>query len=361
VNLLLFNLTVDEKHVTLAFGLRWIEELACRFDHVDVVTMHKGQYHLPANVKVWSVGRERGYSELRRFFRFYFIVWRILRQRQIDVVFTHMIHVFVILFWPLGKIFGIRNVLWYAHGATPIGLRLAHMAADRVVSSTPEGFRLRSKKVKFLGQGVDTALFGSGRRTNASVFRVLSVGRIAPVKGLEILLDVMNYWHTPDGRPWELQIVGAATSESERAYEAEMIHKAELLQKIGRVVLSGRLNPAEIAELLKQADVFINLSRTGSLDKAIVEALATGCPVISCNEAFRALAEEGGCNNFSISCNAGELASALTRVACMSSLERADLERRLRDLVVKNHSLDGLIERLHTVLISMISKKTIVA
>ena len=37
MNLLLFNLATDKTHVTLAFGLRWVEELARHFSHIDVV------------------------------------------------------------------------------------------------------------------------------------------------------------------------------------------------------------------------------------------------------------------------------------------------------------------------------------
>ncbi len=56
MNLLMFNLAADQEHVTLGFGLRWIEALSRRYDHVDVVTMFAGRYQLPSNVRVWSVG-----------------------------------------------------------------------------------------------------------------------------------------------------------------------------------------------------------------------------------------------------------------------------------------------------------------
>src|SRR3954451_6280107 len=119
MNLLMFNLAVDQEHVTLGFGLRWIEALSRRYEHVDVVTMFAGRYQLPPNVQVWSVGRERGYSKCRRVLRFYSIVRRVMRERRIDVVFTHMIPIFAVLFWPIARLTGRRSVLWYAHGATP--------------------------------------------------------------------------------------------------------------------------------------------------------------------------------------------------------------------------------------------------
>lgn len=362
MNLLLFNLATDAKHVTLASGLRWLEELARYFQHIDVVTMYEGEHRLPPNVRVWSVGREKGYSRYRRVLRFYRVVLKVVQTRQIDVAFTYMIHSFAVLFWPIGLMFRIKNVLWYAHRATPLGLRLAHLLVGRVVSSTPEGFRLRSNKVHFVGQGIDVSIFNRvGVDRDPTVFRIISVGRIAPIKGLDILLDSLLGWTTPDGRPWELHIIGAATSDTERAYEKEVIKKCDSLRRYGTVHNHGRLNQREIAALLKSANVFVNLSGTGSLDRAIVEAMATGCPVLSCNDAFRSIAEHASYPEGCIARSASVIPDALKRIAQLDQAARLALEERMYELVVSNHSLDGLIRQLIAILKASAKKGTCAA
>lgn len=348
MNLLMFNLAVDDKHVTLAFGLRWIEALAERFEHIDVVTMTAGHHQLPGNVTVWSVGRERGYPEWLRALRFYWLVWRILRQRHIDVVFTHMIPVFAVLFWPVGVLTGLKNVLWYAHGATPRMLKLAHRLVDWVVSSTAQGFRLSSDKVSFIGQGIDAARYQTVPRIIDTEFHLLTVGRLAPSKGLDLLVTALADWK-PD-TDWHLTIVGDATCESENLYARALRHKAQDALGADRVTFTGRLDPDAIVPILGKSDVFINLSSTGSLDKAMVEAMASGCPVVSSNDAFHAIAIAEGFPECAIENSPQSLHATLDRLFSMSVAERHELERRQAEVARRDHTLDGLIQRLSDVL-----------
>lgn len=349
MNLLLFNLATDENHVTLGFAVRWIREIAKYFDHVDVVTMYRGDYKLPANVTVWSCGKELGYSIPYRILIFYKTVLTILRTRRIHVTFTHMIQIFAVLFAPVARILRIPNVLFYAHGNVGLSLRIAHRVVDRVLSSTPEGFRIPSNKAMFVGQGIDTSFFSIKKRKDLSYFRILSVSRISKVKGLDILVDALKMWGGP-GRPWVLTIVGDATSEEEHCYKRELIKSIESLNDKGRVELLGRLDPSEIARLLNQTDVFVNLSGTGSLDKAILEAMSSGCLILSCNKAFSAIVRREGLELFLIEPTPESVCEGMDRIAAMDAEKRETLALMLRNIVVRDHNLNGLITRIVRVL-----------
>lgn len=350
MNLLMFNLAVDAEHVTLAFGLRWIEELAKRFDHIDVVTMYEGKHQLPPNVKVWSVGRKQGSPKWLRALRFYSAVIQVLRQRRIDVVFTHMIPVFAVLFWPIRVITGLRNVLWYAHGAIPKMLKLAHHLADWVVSSTPQGFRLSSNKVSFIGQGIDAVRFRAAVRLADKKFRIMTVGRLAPSKGLDLLVSTLATWRFQDD--WHLTIIGDGTSESEHRYADILRWKAKNILGPERVTFTGRLDSEAIVPFLAKADVFVSLSSTGSLDKAMVEAMASGCPVVSSNDAFREIAITEGFSECAIEHSQEELRTKLDWLASVDAADRNALGARQAKVALSDHSMDGLIRRLHGILVS---------
>lgn len=348
MNLLMFNLAVDENHVTLGFGIKWIEALARRFDHVDVVTMTAGTYKLPSNVTVWSLGREKGFSEWRRAMRFYAIVIGILRKRKISVAFTHMIPIFAVLFWPLARVARIRNVLWYAHGATPLSLRIAHRLVDQVVASTREGFRLPSSKVSFIGQGIDEQEFRFRERSLASALNFIAVGRLSRSKGLDILIDALASWSA--AVPWRLTVIGAATNAEEESY-AEIL-KETAKRKLGeRVRFTGRLNSSEIAAELGASDVFLSFSRTGSLDKAIVEAMATGCIVVSTNDSFRSIAVAEGFPFCAPEHAAVEsIHAALDRLQAMNDKDREALRMLQADVARRDHTLASLMARLTGIL-----------
>lgn len=359
MNLLLFNLATDEDHVTLGFAVSWIRGIARYFDHVDVVTMYKGRYNLPENVTVWSVGKESGYSRLRRILLFYKIVITILQKRDINVVFTHMIQIFAILFAPIGKLRGIPNVMFYAHGNVDLSLRVAHRIVDHVLSSTPEGFRIPSRKITFIGQGINTTLFSPKDQRDPACFRILSVSRISKIKGLDILIEALKTWKGL-GRPWILTLVGDATSPEEQLYKDDLLKRIQALNSEGRIELLGRLSPQSISNLLQQADVFVNLSNTGSLDKAILEAMSSGCPVLSCNNAFSGIARREGLEICLIEPTAESVCKGMDRIAALNNNSRSNLSSRLCDLVVRDHDINGLISRivkaLHEVSMQTIGK-----
>lgn len=344
----MFNLAVDNKHVTLAFGLKWIEKLAQHFDHIDVVTMTAGEYKMPSNITVWSLGRELGYPKWLRFLRFYWCLGKVFCRRRIAVVFTHMIPVFAVLSWPALKLLKLKNVLWYAHGSTPIMLKLAHTLVDEVVSSTPQGFRLDSKKVSFIGQGIDTKIFRIVKRISSQEFRLVTVGRLAPSKGVDILIKALAKWN--NSIDWHLTIVGDATSESESNYAKSLRLTVKDLLPPEKVTFTGRLEPRAIASILATSDLFVNMSSTGSLDKSILEAMASGCPVVSSNEAFQSLASAEGFPECAIQRSEENLLTALQKMVSMNESRRKDLGARQSEVVDRGHTLDGLIKQLVEIL-----------
>src|SRR5215470_18126068 len=97
MRLLLFNLATDAEDPILGFTTRWIAAMARRVEFIHVITMRAGTIEVPENVRVYSVGKEKGYSEARRAMEFYRYLFRVLRGDRIDVCFSHMIPIFTIL------------------------------------------------------------------------------------------------------------------------------------------------------------------------------------------------------------------------------------------------------------------------
>src|SRR5262249_593693 len=215
MRLLIFNLVTDADDPVLGFTTTWINALAARCEAVDFITMRVGRLAVAANVRVYSVGKEKGYSEARRFIEFYRILFGLLRQHHYDACFAHMMQLFAVMGAPVLKLYHVPITLWYAHKATGRVLQLAEKLVDHVVTSTPEGFRLPSNKVQIIGQGIDTEQFkpaqsdlipplyemGVGGLSAARQptwglggedFVLISVGRIAPVKRLEIIISAVK-------------------------------------------------------------------------------------------------------------------------------------------------------------------------
>ncbi len=112
LRLLMFNLMTDTSDPVLGFTTAWIHELATHCETIDVITMYQGTLAVPDNVRVFSAGRERGYSKPLRVLNFYNHLIRLLLTQKYDVCFAHMMPLFAGLAGPLLTARGIRTVLW---------------------------------------------------------------------------------------------------------------------------------------------------------------------------------------------------------------------------------------------------------
>lgn len=353
MRLLLFNLATDADDPVLGFTTTWINALAARCEAVDVVTMRVGKLAVAPNVQVFSVGKERGYGEARRAFEFYRILLRLLRQHHYDACFAHMMQLFAVMGAPLLKLYRVPMTLWYAHKATGRMLQAAEKLVDHVVTSTADGFRLPSRKLHIIGQGIDTVAFAPATAiaNTSQPFTLVSIGRIAPVKRLEIIIAAVKTLHDQGLTDVRLRLIGEATT-------ADRDYLQQLQQMVGDgqletvVTFTGGMPYAAVAYEYQQADVMVNMSATGSMDKAVLEAMACGLPVMTANEAFAEMLAPWGNLLYIPPASPEVLPVRLKRLVQMSPDERADLGTQLRALVVEQHSIARLTDQLMTIFTS---------
>jgi glycosyltransferase involved in cell wall biosynthesis len=348
VQLLLFNLVTDTDDPVLGFAISWIRALAERFSEIDVITMRAGRVEVPTNVTVHSVGKEQGFSELRRTFEFYRVLGRLLSVKSYGACFAHMMPLFAVMGTPLLRIRRVPIHLWYAHKATPPTLRLAERMVDRVFTSSPEGFRLRSSKVTVIGQGIDTRLFvpSSSPRPASTCFTITSVGRIEPIKRLEVLIEAVRLLRDEHGvENLQLRLIGSG-SNRDRKYALSLHKHVENACLESVVTFCGPLPWSRVAHEYQRSDVVVNVSDTGSLDKALLEAMSCAIPVVTSNAAFRSVLAGADRDLIVIRDSPREVALACKRISAMPTLERNHLGKRLRQVVVMQHSLDHLADRL---------------
>ena len=115
--------------------------------NVDVITMRSGTTELPGNVRVYSIGKERGWTEARRLVEFYRRLGLLLHEQTYDACFAHMQERFALLAAPLLKLKHIPVTLWYTHPHTPLALRAAIRTVDRVITADSSSCRVRTSKL----------------------------------------------------------------------------------------------------------------------------------------------------------------------------------------------------------------------
>jgi glycosyltransferase involved in cell wall biosynthesis len=346
LNLLVFNEAMDLNHTALGFKGAWVNALAEQCEHVSVITMTAGEIDVAPNVTVRSLGKERGWSEPRRLVEFYRLVNRAIAEHDVDACFIHMAPLFAALIAPVARRHRIPVLLWHAHGAVSARLRLGHALADRCVTATPASFSLPSDKLQVIGHGIDVDLFRPPQSTPARYeSTLLSIGRIAPTKKVDEMVSALARLRER-GRDVRLELTGSALTPDDERYEAEVRRQVEDLGLGDAVSFCGKAGFGEVAARYHHGSVFLNLSETRSMDKAILESMASGCIPVSRNESFLSLAAEHGLERLVPGPGADGVAEAVEIALALEPGERAALSERLRDIVVREHRLEVLIDRI---------------
>ncbi len=314
MKLLIVTQMVDSEDSMLGFFVRWIEEFAKHTEQVEVICLKEGKHSLPANVRVHSLGKEYGVSRVKYFLNFYTYIWRL--RHGYDAVFVHMNPEYVVLGGLLWRIWGKRVALWYMHKSVNLKLRIATFFANVVLTASKESFRLPSSKVRVMGHGINTEFFSS----DPSIVRgnwVLSVGRLMPSKRHDLIIRAVAL----AGR--ELRIAGDGPEHKNLESLAHTLRAG--------VSFLGGLNQAHLRDEYRKAACFVHTSETGSLDKVVLEALATDLPVITTNSAFKDFPVQ------KVPATPEAIAEALTH--SRESHNRVEIIRRY-------HSLQKLIPRI---------------
>jgi len=345
MRLLIITQKVDQNDDVLGFMHGWIAEFAKHCEQVTVIGLSVRDYDLPSNVKVFSLGKEIAASRRKYLWNFYRIIFR--ERNNYDAVFVHMNEQYVLLGFPLWKLMHKSVGLWYAHGNVSLSLRIAEQLADIIFTSTKTGFRLSSKKVHIVGQGIDMERFALTGHTRApdDPLRLIVVGRISPVKDYETTLRAVALLKE-QGKNVTLDIVGGAGLPEQQEYFKALKKLTSELHIDETVRFHGGLPNSAIGTLLARAHIFVSTSHTGSFDKAIGEAMATGLPILTCNEAFaEVLGEYASALMFS----GGDVSALVKKIEDLSEQkdeDRAALGHALRDIIVTKHSLSGFVQKI---------------
>jgi phosphatidylinositol alpha 1,6-mannosyltransferase len=172
-------------------------------------------------------------------------------------------------------------------GDNPIGRRMAALAEEiswlyqrrlyqssqLILVPTSSARKIIEDKVSVptavFSRGVDGRVFSPAKRKRVGCeeeLRSLYVGRLS----IEKNLDLLTALDSPDGRG--LWLVGDGP------------YKAALRKRLPKAVFPGFLKGEELARAYASADIFAFPSKTETFGNAVLEAMASGLPVLVTNE-----------------------------------------------------------------------------
>lgn len=216
-------------------------------------------------------------------------------------------------------------------------------------------------KARVIPNGIDTRRFTfAKRRAHGGPLRIVSVGHLRWVKGYEYAIRAVALL-AERGVAAELVIAGADPDarNGERSERSRILFLAEQAGIADAVSLLGQADRQTVQQHLRDADVFLQSSVSEGLPVAVLEAMASGTPVVSTEVgAIRELIEDGVEGRVVPSRDPQALADALldiradpARAAAMTEAARRrvetdfELEDRLQRFADLYRELSGEGER----------------
>lgn len=321
----------------LGFFVYWVKALAKRAERVEVICLGKGRTELPPNVRVYSLGKERGWSRFFRAIAFYLHLLRLLP--AVDGVFVHMAPEYVKALYPLNFFFRKPVVMWYAHIKVSPTAKWALEHVDYVLTPSKESFEMDSSKVIATGHGINTEVFRPLERPIEA--DILHLGRISRVKKVETLIEaavilVKSY------PAIKINIYGAPARSEDTEYLAmlkEMIRERGLKHNI---FWKGPVANKETPEIYARHKIFVRLQGGGGFGKVELEAMACGIPAIVPTAVYQKDLGEFAEELYFPEGDSHTLAEKILSVLSWDKEKRKEYSKMSRSIVVGKHNVENV-------------------
>jgi len=160
------------------------------------------------------------------------------------------------------------SIVWMARRA-PVFAYGSHLA-ERLRAA-----RAMSVSVTFTSL-VDALPATADGRNGRPPFKMLYAGRLAPEKGIDVLLAALKQV-VADGQAAELDVVGDGPQAAELRLQAGRVAGAQIR-------FHGWLSEgSDLDQLFDDADLFVHPSRQEGIPKVLLKAMAHGLPVVTTN------------------------------------------------------------------------------
>lgn len=225
-----------------------------------------------------------------------------------------------------------KRLMWtVCQKHTLLDAALLHATSERELEDV-RAAGLRAP-VAVIPNGVDLPAGGPEERAPGGRRRLLYLGRIHPIKGLENLVRAWTEVER-DHPDWELHVAGPDA-------EGHRSRLEELARSLGtrRLIFAAPAYGEEKSRVYRQADLYVLPSSTENFGITVAEALAHGLPAVATRHGPWADLGQEGCG-WPVDFGAEPLAAALREALACSPDELHSMGERGRDWMRRSFSWD---------------------
>lgn len=339
MKLLILTQKMDRDDPILGFFHNWVLKLSERFESIIVICLQKGNFDLPDNVAVFSLGKENGGNRIKYVWNFYKDILKF--RNQYDSVFVHMNQEYILLGGLFWKIFGRRVYLWRNHPKGSIFTKISVWLSDKVFCTSRFAFVAKYRKTSIMPAGIDIDQFRNSNPEARNPKSILFLGRISPIKKPDLLIEALKVLHNKQIN-FTCDFYGDSLPRDKAFYES--LKNKVSGSGLGKIISFYKGVPNyKTPKIYNEHEIFINLTPTGSFDKTILEAAACGCLPIVANKSLSGEIDERLILKEE---TPEEIAKTINFWLNMDKGDKINVSRKLQKYVLEKHSLGVLVDKI---------------
>jgi glycosyltransferase involved in cell wall biosynthesis len=346
-NLLICTQEINQNSTTLGFMTSWVRELSKHYDKVLVICLYLGEHKLPSNVEVLSLGKESSKSRFKYIINFYKIIFS--RRKEYDKVFIHMNDEYGLLAGFFWKIMGKKVALWSNHYYGTWKRDLVGKFCDKVFYTSKFSYTANARKFPQAVQmpvGVDVSNFKENSKVERKPNSILFLARLDPSKKPEIVLRSLK--NLQDRNIFfKATFVGGANKDVFADYEKGIHTLSRDLGLENVVEFVGPVSSIETPRFFLSHMFYVNVAKSGMLDKAIFESVVGGCLPLSTSVDFNDMIYPVVGHFCKVDESSVEsLTKKLSDALSLTDTEIDSKAREIQKSVLPNHNLEYLAKRI---------------
>lgn len=341
--LLFVTQKLDRDDTVLGFVYKWIQELKKNVDSISVLTLEK-RSESPEGINSFSLGKETRQNKIIYFYKLYSIIIREIKRKKTNIILFHQGGPYPLLLFPIKLIFKVKFVLWYVHCDVDLFTKLSLPFIDKIFTAAHSSFNLKTEKVSVHGHGIDTTLF-SPDNSERDKRKIIVAGRISRVKKLEGIVEAINdLCRDEDFKSIRIVFIGSTVTVDDERYLKEILKLIFRFELGKHFQFTGKINFLQMPSFYRNAYLSVSFGSEGSVDKVILESLATGTPAIMATKALEN--QLGVYSEILIVKNRLELIKGIKAIINMNKNQYIKMSETMRNIVLENHDLQKLMKKI---------------
>ena len=270
---------------------------------------------------------------------------RIHRLKQIDLIHVHFAYPDGIAVQWITRLLKLPYIITEHRGLLRESLqnpwisrqlRTAYLRAKAVITVSDFGAKVLADygvKATVIPNGLDLSRF-SVAPAKAQPSKLVCIASLIPAKGIDFLIIAMSILRA-HGKHYSLDLIGEG---KHRPVLMELVKKLGLEQEISFL---GQILPAKVESMLHDYDVLVMPSLRESFSMVIIEAMASGLPVIAtrCGGPDNIVLAQTG-----ILVEPGRAEALAEAILTMESTWEIYDPQIIRELAREHYSLDSVVQ-----------------